>query len=355
MEKEPHSKDSANTLNNFDIIRLFAALQVAITHTASHLSTELPVTFQILGYFPGVPIFFFISGYLIYQSYSNIQEEKIKVFFTNRFLRLYPALLFCFIITVVSLYLSGYLKTQDYTSKDFAVWAITSLTFFQFYTPDFLRAYGTGAINGSLWTISVELQFYILTPLLFVLYKQYKKASIATALILILANLTNTFLNDRSSIAIQLIEVSFAPWFYMFMTGAYISTNRKLQNTILSVDSYVYLILYIASYSIASKYSLGTGNGINVASYIILCFLTFKLAYTKPTISRKLLGGNDISYGIYIYHMPIVNLMLFYGLQEKLSSFVIAILATFGFAIISWYFIEKPSLKLKTIALRGYS
>lgn len=355
MEKESYSKNNANTLNNFDIIRLFAALEVAISHTASHLNIELPAIFQILGYFPGVPIFFFISGYLIYQSYSNIQEAKIKVFFTNRFLRLYPALFFCFFITVVSLYLSGYLKTQDYTLKDFVVWTFTSLTFFQFYNPDFLRAYGVGAINGSLWTISVELQFYILTPMLFVLYQKYKKVSIATALILILANLANTYLNDRSSIAIKLIGVSFAPWFYMFMTGAYISINQKIQKNILSVNAYIYLILYVASYFIAAKYNLGTGNGINVASYILLCFLIFKLAYTQPNLSRKLLGGNDISYSIYIYHMPIVNLMLFYGIQATSSSFVIAILATVSIAIISWYFIEKPSLKLKRIALRKYA
>jgi peptidoglycan/LPS O-acetylase OafA/YrhL len=349
------ANNTTNTLNNFDIIRLFAALEVAISHTASHLNIELPAIFHILGYFPGVPIFFFISGYLIYQSYSNIQEAKIKVFFINRFLRLYPALYFCFFITILSLYLSGYLKTQDYTFKDFGVWTFTSLTFFQFYNPDFLREYGVGAINGSLWTISVELQFYILTPLLFILYNKHKKAGIAIASLFIFANLANTLLNDRSSIAIKLFGVSFVPWFYMFMAGAYISISPKIQKNILSVNAFVFLILYLASYFIASKYSLGTGNAINVVSYILLCFLVFKLAFTKPTLSRKLLRGDDISYGIYIYHMPIVNLMLFYGIQATTSSFITAVMATVTTAIISWFFIEKPSLRLKKITLRKYA
>lgn len=348
------TKNTVTTLNNFDIIRLFAALQVAVSHTVNHLNIELLTPFQILSHFPGVPIFFFISGYLIYHSYSNIPKEKIKIFLTNRLLRLYPALYFCFFITILSLYLSGYLKTQDYTFKDFAVWTLTSLTFFQFYNPDFLRAYGVGAINGSLWTISVELQFYILTPLLFALYNKHKKASVVIALLLILANIANTFLNDRSTIAIKLFGVSFAPWFYMFMAGAYISTNQKIQKNILSVNAFTYLTLYLASYFLASKYNLGTGNGINIVSYTLLCFLVLKLAYTKPTLSWKLLRGNDISYGIYIYHMPVVNLMLFYGTHGTTSSFITAIATTIGTAAISWFCIEKPFLKLKKIALRKY-
>jgi peptidoglycan/LPS O-acetylase OafA/YrhL len=342
-------------VNNFDLIRLLAAAQVAILHTANHLKIQLPAIFSILEYFPGVPIFFFISGYLIYQSFSNIKEKRLGTFFINRCLRLYPALFFCFFITLLSLSISGYLATQSYTSKDFFTWVFTSLTFFQFYNPDFLRAYGVGAINGSLWTISAELQFYILTPLLFLLYTRYKKISISLAFILILVNLLNTFLNDRSSIAEKLIVVSFAPWFYMFMVGAYISTNRDLQTKILSVNPLVYLVLYVASYYFALEYNLGVGNNINFISFILLCLLIFRLAYTNPSLSDQVLSGNDISYGIYIYHMPIVNLWLFCEIQGTTISFVSAIVATICMAFISWYLIEKPALRLKKIALRSYT
>lgn len=52
------------TNNNFDLIRLFTALQVAILHMDRHLNLNLSFA-NFLAYFPGVPIFFFISGYLI--------------------------------------------------------------------------------------------------------------------------------------------------------------------------------------------------------------------------------------------------------------------------------------------------
>ena len=70
------------TLNNFDLIRLFAATQVAISHISSHLEIAIP-GLSFLSYFPGVPIFFFISGYLIYQSFANLKEGRYKIFFTK--------------------------------------------------------------------------------------------------------------------------------------------------------------------------------------------------------------------------------------------------------------------------------
>ena len=53
------------TTNNFDLIRLFAASQVAITHASEHLGFNHPII-DAIAFLPGVPIFFFISGFLIY-------------------------------------------------------------------------------------------------------------------------------------------------------------------------------------------------------------------------------------------------------------------------------------------------
>ena len=351
----PNQEEYIATRNNFDLIRLFAAIQVAIAHTSGHLNIDLPGIFAVLGYFPGVPIFFFISGFLIYNSYANIKGPKWRVFFTNRFLRLYPGLIGCFFVTLLSLIISGYLQTQTFTAKDFGIWVLTSVTFFQFYNPDFLRDYGVGAINGSLWTISVELQFYLLTPLLFIALHKHRSAAVAVAIALVIANMANTFLNESNSTVLKLVEVSFVPWFYMFMLGAIVSTRKSLQEMILSVNAVVYLVLYLTTYVIAAEYNLGTGNGINFISYLLLCCVIFRLAYTKSTLSRKLLGGNDISYGIYIYHMPVVNLWLFSKIQGTPASFVTAMLSTIGIAVVSWYLVEKPALKLKKIAQRSYT
>ncbi len=350
----PIHKNSAATLNNFDVIRLLAALQVAVSHIATHLNLQSPV-FALIEYFPGVPVFFFISGYLIYQSYANISENKLRVFFINRVLRLFPGLYLCFLLTALSVFLCGYLESQSIRPKEMAVWIVTSLTFLQFYNPEFLRGYGVGAINGSLWTISVELQFYALTPLLFLLYQKHRKSSVVLFIAFVGANLVNTALNTKDTIAFKLLAVSFVPWFYMFMLGAYLATQEHLKAKILTVNPLVYLVAYGASYVAAEHFHLGIGNGINPVSYLLLCLLVFSLAYRKPEFSNRVLKGNDISYGIYIYHMPVVNLWLFYGLQNTIASFVSALAATAVIAAISWSCVEKPALRLKKIALRAYA
>ena len=76
--------------NNLELLRLIFAMQVCIMHTFSHLGLVFPNFFKIIAHFPGVPAFFFVSGFLIYASYLNAPGKR---YFENRFLRLYPALL----------------------------------------------------------------------------------------------------------------------------------------------------------------------------------------------------------------------------------------------------------------------
>ena len=69
------SKPSLRT-NNFDLIRLCAATQVIILHAADHLrlfqvSGTVGAIVSVIGFFPGVPTFFFISGFLISKSWES--------------------------------------------------------------------------------------------------------------------------------------------------------------------------------------------------------------------------------------------------------------------------------------------
>jgi peptidoglycan/LPS O-acetylase OafA/YrhL len=83
--------------------------------------------------------------------------------------------------------------------------------------------------------------------------------------------------------------------------------------------------------------------------------LVLKLAYIKPKLSNKLLKDNDISYGIYIYHMPLVNLFLFFNLTEKIDWLLLAIFGTLILATLSWFLLERPCLGLKSTVKRHYT
>ncbi|MFZ3008386.1 MAG: acyltransferase, partial [Phenylobacterium sp.] len=143
--------------NNFDLIRLFAAVEVALVHAITHLNLgDVP---KFLSYLPGVPIFFLISGFLIFPSYAK--STSLWQYSLKRIFRIYPALIVCFILSVAMLLAVGYMTWGIVASPQFGIWAAAQLTILQFYNPEFMRAFGAGVINGSLWTIAVELQFYV--------------------------------------------------------------------------------------------------------------------------------------------------------------------------------------------------
>ena len=91
--------------NNFDLIRLLAALEVAIHHTLKHFDLTDHWLFHSTSWLPGVPIFFFVSGFLISRSYEN--NSRIAEYSRNRALRIYPALVLCTILAVISAFATG--------------------------------------------------------------------------------------------------------------------------------------------------------------------------------------------------------------------------------------------------------
>jgi peptidoglycan/LPS O-acetylase OafA/YrhL len=339
------------TRNNFDLIRLFAATQVALSHITGHLGFESPLI-SFLSLFPGVPIFFFVSGYLIYGSYEQSTKSLNTNlnFFVKRFLRIFPALWLCFLISIISIWYSGFFEKVSFTTVEFLTWSITQNTIFQFYNPDFMRAYGVGVINGILWTICVEIQFYLLTPFIFFFLNKFKFGLIGIVLLILTCiNLLNANLNDGSNVYYKLFSVSFMPWLYMFMLGSLAYKYPSIASAVKRVHFLGLFSIFLARYFLTRD--LGWGNNINPISYLLVAMLTLKSAYTLPSLSDKMLKKNDISYGVYIFHMPIVNYLLY----QNITGFVGALLATsltFFIATLSWFMFEKKILSLKKYALR---
>lgn len=341
--------------NNLDIIRLIAAAQVALKHTAHHLDYMSEEFRLLIDIFPGVPIFFFISGFLIYRSFENTvsKPDGVKRFFFNRAVRLYPALIICFCFSLLIITSSGYLQTQNFTMSEFIVWCFTSLSFMQFYNPHFLREFGVGALNGSLWSISVEIQFYLLTPLAFYLFRNNLRLMVVTIFVFALFNLVNTHYSSHTSVFEKLYSASFLPWFYMFLFGAYMAKRSDLIVKIKEFNLAVLLCAHIFIWWLSVKFNLGWDNSVNPLAIVILGLLIIKVAYTRTTLSEKLLRSNDVSYGVYIYHMPIVNILIYKDITGGLG-FISAVSLTALMGALSWKLVEKPMLNLKKTTLRRY-
>ena len=175
------------------------------------------------------------------------------------------------------------------------------------------------------------------------------KKLIIIFIILLLINFLNSYYNTKESVLFKLFNCSFLPWFYMFCLGIIVFKSKKIFKFILSIPIFLSLPLYIGTFVLFKDY--GWGNKINALSYFLLVSIIIKFAFSYPKISEKLIGRNDISYGIYIYHMPVVNFLLANELVGQ-KSFLSLYYINFIFSIISWFLIEKKFLRLKVSQLR---
>ncbi len=342
--------------NNFDLLRLIAAMQVVMNHVVEimevHPTGVWRDVFRVFHLFPGVPIFFFISGFLISKSYEN--NPRLAEYFQNRILRLYPGLFACVTLSFILIYASGYMASAGASVTEWVMLYVAKVSFLQFYNPDFMRAYGDGVLNGSLWTITVELQFYLLIPVMYALLGLRASQTTNTRLLILIAifvliNRLYVYMPAQyhDEIWYKLYRVSFLPWFYMFLTGVFVQRNFMFFYRLLAGRFLWVLAVYgVAGYFIL-KNNVPMGNYPNPVVYCLLVVVIFSFAYSWQGLSRKLLRGNDISYGVYIYHMPIINYLLYRGYVGDLGAALFAVVATVAIALASWVLIEKKSLALK--------
>lgn len=340
--------------NNFDLLRLVAASQVAFLHAIHIMNVQVTGVAKellfLLHIFPGVPIFFFVSGYLISRSYES--NSKLSEYASNRILRVYPALILVVSLSFLLIFISGYMLSAGASFKDWLLLFLAKSSFLQFYNPDFMREYGDGVLNGSLWTITVELQFYVLVPVIYWLFRGSRLNNIS--LIVLIAfffglNRIYSYLHFDYNhyILYKLVSVSFVPWIYMFLIGMLFQRNFEFFYRLLSGKFLYFLIAYVSIGFWAVGHKVNFGNNINPLLYLLLVPVIFSFAYSIPGLSKNLLKGNDYSYGIYIYHMPIINFFIFLGLSGNFTWSVIALVLTIFMAIASWLCLEKPCLKLK--------
>ena len=334
--------------NNFDLIRLFAASQVLIFHTLHHLGIrENHPFFELFSWFPGVQIFFTVSGYLIYSAYDR--NPDIKRYAINRLLRIYPALWVCLLITVLCMLGTGAISSEQLFSSTLLKWIVTQISFMQFWTPDILRGWGVGTPNGSLWTIPVELQFYIFLPILLLVFRKIR-ADYKMFLLFIFSLIMNAVLRsidkEGHTLAGKLAAVTLLPYLYSFLGGALLYYHRNRIRPLIEGKGMFWMSLFLA-------YCFFTGNSpsyfpelIQIPANLILTILTISLAFTRPQLG-SILRGNDISYGLYIYHMPVINTILSLGFKGNYSVFFLCIGITALMAFFSWSFIERHALKLK--------
>lgn len=320
------SKKLTGRQNNcLNLFRLIAALQVAYGHIIIHMMCTPPeIVSKILGYFQGVPIFLILSGFLIWDSVDR--SKSYDSYLKKRFWRIYPELWIAILIEIIAL-LSLYNVTNI---KQFLLFIFTQATFFQFWTPDSLRGYGCGTPNGSLWTIGVIIQFYIIIWFIRkILHNRGKLIWIISFIITIILGMIPEMMSGRvPEILIKLYQQTVFNYFYLFFIGALLAEYRnKILGNIIKfwwLFTLIAVVLYIVNIE-----TLYLQYAILKNTFSVIGIIGF--AYSFPKLNIK----TDISYGLYIYHMTIVNVMITLEFTRQIKYMIIALLFSILFAWIS--------------------
>lgn len=317
-------------LDSLSTIRLLAALHVAFNHASVHLNLSgfgIDLIEHTLGFFYGIPIFFTLSGYLIWMSIGR--ANSFMEYAQKRFLRIYPELWVSVLVEIAVLLL---LFKGVVNWPLLGVFAIGQATIFPFWCPDFLRGYGCGTPNGALWSIFALMQFYLLAYPMYHYLHRRKCGHWAIALVALVAlsvayNLCRHLLPVNFS---KLIAVSFIPTFWMFILGAFLAEYKDVVLPKLIKYWYVPVLLRILDMWVRIPelpvYHYGFFRS------VFCCLSVIALAYKFSKWDVPL----DVSYGVYIYHMTVVNAMISLGFAGGgVEGYLICIIITLLFAYLS--------------------
>lgn len=333
--------------NAFDLLKLIGAYIVLLSHAFRHFEVTKPAwsLFFTEGSV-GVMIFFAITGFVMMPAYERSLEKSNSIFpfYWNRIIRLFPPILFSFLIITV---LNIYVMDINVFSIDYVIYGIKYCIFARG------GGYGTNGIsNGVLWTIVPDVVFYALTPFVYRFMKN-QKTWVWIVLILIfwqfnvwdkqVITLVNMIPIFRGHVGASL-SICFL---YEFLIGSYLYFKKNIIISYLKSRKnlvYSYLLIFTVFFEI---YTYGncipkTGEMHTPWFGIMVAPLTIVMAYIiKPFRLRF-----DLSFGIFLFHMIIVNLLIKYGVNGVIGIILTAMMSPCVAYLFNRY-IETNLKKLK--------
>lgn len=330
---------------DIDGLRSIAVLSVVLFHF-------FPLFLQ--GGFVGVDIFFVISGFLIGKIIiSEIKENSFSFinFYKRRALRIFPALIlvlgFSFFIGYSTLYepelalLSKHIAAGSGFVSNLVLWSESG----------YFDASSNAKPLLHLWSLGVEEQFYIFTPIILMFAIRRGIPLLKVLVTLTLASFIYclwTMHFDRTAnyyspfsrmwelmagvmLAFITISMPHANAFfkrfsnYISLTGMFLlSLSVLLINENMNFPGYIAILPVLGSMMI-----IAAGQ----SSYI-----NSKILSTKPLVFIGL-----ISYPLYLWHWPVVTFArIIHGDQLSTGILFVLLAISFALAFLTYVLVEKP-------------
>jgi peptidoglycan/LPS O-acetylase OafA/YrhL len=308
----------------------------------------------------GVPVFFVLSGFLITRILleNKLRENYFKTFYYRRVLRIFP---------IYYLLLLGCLAWGFF--MDFHV---SQFFYYFFYLQSFtisrnIQPIFSNGLMGHTWSLSVEEIFYLVWPAIIFIFdkKNITRLCVALSVFSLLFKLYHV-----SRVAETVAMLSIAGNLDCLMAGALLALYFSVKSGISFTKrhrNWTYFFAALTVFFLTSQYlNLQPGAvllcrallsvTISWLTYLLILYLItpgHKILLLRRVFSNVALTYiGKISYGIYLYHIPVYmfisSLLYHYHLViNPVLEFSLDVVLTIAVAVISWQLIEKPILLFK--------
>jgi peptidoglycan/LPS O-acetylase OafA/YrhL len=345
----------------FDFLRIFLATGIIAWHTvqlSGHLELGRASIFWFSEYML-VPMFFALSGFLVAGSSMRLSAKN---FLLNRAARIIPALVadIVFAALLIGPLVTTLPASQYFTDATFFSYFLNIVGWIHYSLPGVFENNPSPEVNGALWTVPFEIACYIILTGLMITgaIKRPRLVPLFTYTVLIvgipLRLMTQHLASDHPSFIENLAMDLFLH-----------------RGSLLWPSFLVGIVLYQLRYYV--PFSKTVAIGLVCAAILVSTFGNVELLFGNPTahaIALPLLayltvliglspmprlpgfGTGDYSYGLYLYHVPFLQLLIYCFPQAWIgdwwwtlffAGYPLALTA----AVVSWHLFEYPVLKLR--------
>lgn len=374
--------NGAQEIRALDGLRAVAAMSIVFYHALRTVNFQNRTINQQTGniYFylsTGVHLFFVLSGFLLFLPYARalLQNRPLPSaarFYQRRAMRILPAYW-------VALTILAWLPTSEHTLPLGAGTIITHILMIHDMFPDFNRD-----LEGPFWTLAVEVQFYLLLPLLAVVLARVMGVSrsrgrLVGGILLLLAlalgvraldmilakEVPASVGNGLVSAFVQVTMGTQGKYLEVFCLGMlcsaiYVMTvemdgfSRARQRShawlLLLLGAVVIVILALPHSQLGSVPTMVVALGdLSNALFVGVGYSILLLAILWGSLSIRWAFGlapirfiGHISYSLYLWHLPLLHAMI---PIFAVVPVVMRVISAFGIAYLSYQLVERPFLK----------
>ena len=326
--------------NNFDALRLFAAIMVIYGHGYVLSTGTGPGQWGVPFARVGLDIFFSISGYLVTGSWYR--EPHVRPFLAKRGLRIMPGLIACVLLTAFVLGpLVSVLPLRHYAARAQSWGYLSNLALYlKLYLPGvFAGMRDRGAVNGSLWSLMPEMLCYLTVPLFALMPGRLRPWALGAAAAAFGGLGMAMFLSGGAldpviyhiDVKYMLVETPF------FFVGGALSLIERDPDRFYRTD--LALLALTLNYGISSWY--GAWNV--PVEWFTLPYVVVTFGRLSLPLVRRAGALGDLSYGTYLYAFPVQQLVLL-GAPDIAHPIVACTALTLPVAWLSWHLVERPAM-----------